>query len=322
MIGYKSVTNRTQDDLNTPKTNLTLDPVTGSSRNTTQEYLIPMPSNSESYRARMKTLGVGYVFGRLKHPMEIQLRTANVEVMVQCQEWFFGENCWGMAQLDQNEKPIGTPSMSHVLHYDHMIQRKMADLMNEGHDFLTALNAAKADGEIRAVHFISPVSRDINTPECRACSAPGLREAYGGTSSSASRAIMPPGNFDPKKIRAEIRAEEVAKLKRQKRGRLENGQESKRAKKKANANRNALALANGGVGDGSGGAPPQPNYPRKGDGKGDKGKKGKGKGNNNMPDGRPICFNWNKGTPCKSSSCTMAHARLICHGDHRQKDHV
>ena len=92
VIGYKSVTNRTQDDINMPKTNLTLDPVTGSFRNTTQEYFIAMPSDSEAYRARMKTLGVGYVLGRLKHPMKIQLRTATVETM-QYQDWLFGENC-------------------------------------------------------------------------------------------------------------------------------------------------------------------------------------------------------------------------------------
>ena len=97
MISYKSVTNRIQDDQNMPKTNLTLDPVAGSFRNTTQEYFIPMPSNSEAYRARTKTLGVGYVLGRLKHPMKIQLRIANVEAVVQYQEWLFGENCCGSA---------------------------------------------------------------------------------------------------------------------------------------------------------------------------------------------------------------------------------
>ena len=53
VIGCKSVTNRTQDDLNTPKTNLTLDSVTGSFRSTTQDYFIPMPSNSEAYWARI-----------------------------------------------------------------------------------------------------------------------------------------------------------------------------------------------------------------------------------------------------------------------------
>ena len=74
----------------------------------------------------------------------------------------------------------------------------MADIMNEGYDFLTALNAVKADGEIRAVHFISLVSRDINTAECHACSAPGLRDAYGGTASSASKASSPPGKKHPR----------------------------------------------------------------------------------------------------------------------------
>ena len=93
VVGYKSVTNRTQGHINMPKTKLTLDPVSGAFRNTTQEYFIAMPSNSEAYRARMKTLGVGYVLGRLRHPMKIQLRTANVETMVQYQEWLFEENC-------------------------------------------------------------------------------------------------------------------------------------------------------------------------------------------------------------------------------------
>ena len=117
VISYKSVASRTQDHLNMPKTNLALDPVTGSFRNTTQKYFIAMPPNSEADRARMKTSGVGYVLGRLKHPMKIQLRTANVEVIVQYKKCFFGENSWGMAQLDQGWKPISTPSMSHVLHY-------------------------------------------------------------------------------------------------------------------------------------------------------------------------------------------------------------
>ena len=81
VISFKSVTSRTQDDLNQPTTNLTLVPVTGSFRNTTQEYFIPMPTNSESYRNRMKTLAVGYFLGRLIYPLKVQLRTAEVEVV-------------------------------------------------------------------------------------------------------------------------------------------------------------------------------------------------------------------------------------------------
>ena len=82
VIGYKSVANRTQDDIDMPNTNLTLDPVSGSFRNTTQEYFTAIPSNSEAFRARMKTLGVGYFLGRLKHPMKMQLRTVHVETVV------------------------------------------------------------------------------------------------------------------------------------------------------------------------------------------------------------------------------------------------
>ena len=52
-------------------------------------------------------------------------------------------------------------------------------------------------------------------------SAPGLRQDYGGTSSSGARAIAPSGKPDLIKIRADIRAEEVAKLKRAGHGRIE-----------------------------------------------------------------------------------------------------
>ena len=78
---------------------------------------------------------------------------------------------------------------------------------------------------------------------------------------------------------------------------------SARAKKRAKAKANrALALTNGGVGDGTGGG----GSSASGGPGGDKGKgKGKGKGNR-TDDGKPICFNWNKGLPCKSSKCSTA----------------
>ena len=135
------------------------------------------------------------------------------------QEWQFGERVWGMAQLDHNEKPISTPTIHHVLHYDYHIRKEHCRLMNLGHDFAAALEAAKKNGEIRAVHFISPASRDINSQEYRACSFPGLKEAYGlGSTSSAPPAHRPGGSTaskaDTKKLRDQIKAEVTADLKR------------------------------------------------------------------------------------------------------------
>ena len=49
--------------------------------------------------------------------------------------------------------------------------------------------------------------------------------------------------------------------------------------------------------------------------------KGKGKGDDTH-NGVPICYNWNRGAPCrKGAGCTYAHVCLICKADHPKKDH-
>ena len=87
-----------------------------------------------------------------------------------------------------------------------------------------------------------------------------------------------------------------------------------------------LALQNGGVGDGSdGGFPRLQNQggtdpPGGGKGAGKGAGKGTGKGRDTH-NGCAICYNWNRGAPCKQSPCPMAHVCLICKKDHPKKDH-
>ena len=333
VISYRTVTNRTQDDINQPRTMLSLDPTSGAFRNTTQDYTIPVPTNSEAYRNRLKVLATCYVLAKLKFPVKPQLRTADIAVVTRYQEWLFGENVWGMAQTDHEGRPISTPSLRHVMHYDEKIRKKMSTLMNEGMDFQSALTAAQKHEETRTVHFISPVSRDINTPECRACSAPGLREAF-GLNPTPRQSAQPAGEQgiskkDLQKLKREVRAELEADLKRKwNQGALPppqpHAEQSKRQKRRQQQQANKqLALQNGGVGDGTGnGAAGSLGGGGPGAGKGGKKGKGKGKGKGTKTgDGTPICFNYNKGTACRNTPCTMAHVCLKCHAtDHRECD--
>ena len=99
---------------------------------------------------------------------------------------------------------------------------------------------------------------------------------------------------------------------------------SPRAKKRAKA-KAAKAIKNGGVGDG------EVDYPRlplqnggKGDGTSKGSAKGLGKGKGDTFEGKPICYNWNRGAPCKDgANCQMAHVCLICKkSDHPKIRHV
>ena len=328
-----TVTNRSQEELmkSTPP-DVGVDIRTGCFKTSTKEFGVPMPSTPEGLRARLNLLGICYVFLKQRFPGKGVLRSVEPLTFHYYVEWLLGPTVWGCASLDLNMKPIATPTLQHVLIYDRAIRAKMVELMNEGVDLDSALEAAKKDSEIRSMNFITHVATDINTPQCRAITAPGFAECsvvhtkvIGGGRNSGNDELLPAAKL--KKLKNQLKQEAEATAKR-KFNQLMLGNTGipgqglgKKARQKANQAARALAIGNGGVGDS------QPNgagYPRlqgggsgsqKGAGKGTgKGKKGK---EDTRFEGKPICFNWNRGAPCKSGpSCTMAHVCLKCHDTH------
>ena len=66
-----------------------------------------------------------------------------------------------------------------VLDYDLAIRRLQAQLIKKGMDFKKALEAALGDGDTRTLAFTAPFGMRSHLPECRALTAPGLREIHG-----------------------------------------------------------------------------------------------------------------------------------------------
>ena len=193
--------------------------------------------------------------------------------------------------------------------------------MNMGHDFKASLKAAREDKELRQVHFLDAKTCALNSEESKRCTAPGLRETFGYGAKKDQPKPAPPtqqptvGKKTLKKLKQEAKANAEKAVRLQLGNAATGGIVSPSAKKRARKQRQQLALQNGGVGDGS--AAPAGGLDLVGAfGKG----KGKGK---DQHEGKPICYNWNRGAPCKSSPCTMAHVCLICKSpEHPKKDHV
>ena len=181
-------------------------------------------------------------------------------------------------------------------------------LTNSGLDIMSAFSHATADPEIRQTQFTSSVGVAINTSECRALSAPGLREAYAlpaprgggdkGNKSSSALALPDP----PSSTLSRSQAQKVKKKAKKARLRAHRVQADNAAKKANGNGRAPKALQNGGVGDGAGG---------KGGGKGS----GKGKRKNKTADGREICFSYSNGN-CQKAECARTHVCQICEGQH------
>ena len=266
---------------------------------------------------------------KLKYPGKSVLRTVEIEYVDRYVEWLYGPEVLGEAALDDHDRPISTATIGQVISYDHRMREEVAKFMNVGHDFSAAFDKPRTDEKLRTRYFTRPVSVSINTAECRACSAPNIK-GHGGLSASRAQpyqeAAVSKSQLNRIKQQAKAEAERDVKRKYNLLALTDApaGQLSARAKKKARqqANRH-LALQNGGVGDGSDGgfprlqtvAPPPNAHPAARPGK------GAGKDRRDSFNGKPICYNWNKGAPCKQNPCPMAHVCLICNKEHRKKDH-
>lgn len=208
-------------------------------------------------------------------------------------------------------KPLPCPSLTQVLGYDFAIRKMVALLMNSGVDIRTAFGQATADSEVRQTQFTASVGVAIGTAECRALSAPGLREAHalpmpkgagGGKTTSALALVDAP----PAGTTTKSQALKVMKNAKKARLQAEKAAADKAAKRQqgGGGGRVQMALQNGGVVDGGCGG-------TKGGGKaGKKQRKVKTGG------GLGIRFAYNNGKPCSQADCPRAHVCQICEGQH------
>ena len=188
----------------------------------------------------------------------------------------------------------------------------------------TAYEKALADADTRQLHFTTPVAVDAGTKKCTDLSAPGLIERFPslpiqqGPSSSNARGAkrqltdaQPPPTASPKaKSQNQKRAEAKKRLKE------ENARLQAQLKKTNNQqNGGGNGGRNGGGGGGAAKGAGGKGGGRNGGGKGGAATGGGGKPNGakaKTSDGKPICFSWNNGQPCRNSPCTFAHVCWFC----------
>ena len=181
---------------------------------------------------------------RMKFPSKAQLRTVSVELIDRYVEWLYGPKVWGLATLGPDGQALSTPTINHVIAYDLQIRKKVAEQMNLGHDMAAALAHAQGDPELRQVHFLSPVSIAINTPDCRACTAPCLEDRArpqsvktkatdgGGASASAGDGTAVGTKAAKSKAKRSKRASKAKQLAKQKRKRKNEKRTNNKRKKK------------------------------------------------------------------------------------------
>ena len=288
-----------------------VEPGTGILKLTTGKVIgVALPTTSEQFRARMETLGVCWMYVKLKTQRQC-LATFSLSLWERYVKFLIGPRVWGQAILDTNGRAISSPTLPRVITYELEIRKRATDLLNQGHDFRNALLMAQDDSEIRSLHFLQPVALESHSAGARAVTAPGADKGTKRKTEDNDNEVKATKSAKKKKNQAAKMAELQKQLDQAK----ANGRRNNRNGDNRNNTKGGAKGANG-----------QPKGGGKGAGDG-AAVKGAGKG---LPDGASsrtpdpenlsICFGYNKPTGCPHTACRMKHVCWFCfksnHGGH------
>ena len=294
---------------------------TCSFKNTSKEFEVPMPANSEELETRLKVLAHGYAMTKLRFASHPKLSTAETHVFTRYWEYLKGKDVWGFVVKGANGLPVSCPHIGHVMDFDYALREKQAQLMNVSMDFQAALERALADSDLRLLRFTSVFTCDVTSPECRALSCPGLSDRFPLMSKGQKRPAPATSTQDGAGAAANTTTLTASAKKRAKQLRRAEAK-AKAAAQQVHQQQQQQQRRNGA---GPGG---------KAGGKG--GKRGGGGGGNNaagMPmggggrdlpagakerssDGRLICYAYSRGQCTRGDSCRFAHICWWCEGSH------
>ena len=126
---------------------------------------IPPIEDPEEYRTRINLLAAAVEFTKIKNPGYAVLATADADMWSDHKEHILGDKVRLKEVKRYNVIIVRRPTWELVLHYEHAIRQRAAEMMNEGTeengrkpmDIKTAFVAARKCEETRREHFLDPL---------------------------------------------------------------------------------------------------------------------------------------------------------------------
>lgn len=307
-----TVTNKCQQDSNMTSAGVDFDSRgVGTFKLQKKDFGVSFPDDPESFKHRIKVVGICHMFLKLMFPSNPKLATIDMEVFRRYSDYLCGPMVWGFVAKNEHGMPTSSPHVGHVIAYDLAIRKFICSSMNGGADFKSAMESALRNESLRSQNFTTPFAVDAGSKKCLEMTAPGLSEQYGllqGRKRKAEESARPANVERPE---GSLSKSAKAKARKQK-------AKDEAATTKARAEAKAAARA-----------------ASKGTSKGTA--KGAGKGGKSaLPDGikkrctaaagpgmegKSICYSWSQGVECRVRPCTFEHVCWKCESrDHRGKD--
>ena len=270
-----------------------------------KDFYVQLPTDEPSLRIRFDVMSAALNMLKMRFISNPVLASVTPDLMRDYCDFLCGERVWGFVVRGEAGNPVSCPSLRHVLGYDQAIRDLQVRLIRQGFSFKPALESAMADTDTRTLFFTTGFGMDAHTPQCKALSAPGLREIYPSLPApqGQKRGLDDMSGAAP--------SQQLSLTDRQAKNK------ASREKKKANKAAGAKPATPAPV--------PVPKAIEdrrtpKGKGKG-KGGKGLPEGaNSRTPEGKNLCFAWSKNEKCVQEPCIFEHACWFCFKAHRGCD--
>ena len=121
---------------------------------------IAMPRDTEELRRRLRTWGWSWIHAQAKHSSRPSLAGITPQTIYNYIEHLLGDTVYRLAARNHDGTTVSRPRLYHVLDYDHAVRKHLANLMNDGVDFVSGLKASYESVEVRERFFLTPVMLD------------------------------------------------------------------------------------------------------------------------------------------------------------------
>ena len=148
---------------------------------------IPPIADSEEMRTRLNLLEKAVEFTQIKNPAVTVLESAKKEMWQDHKDYVLGPEVRLKEVKNQKQVVVHRPSWELVVHFEHALRERAAELMNEGHDangnkpmdIATAMQTARKCQETRKEHFLDMLHFEILSPVGSSIEAPRSEAGIG-----------------------------------------------------------------------------------------------------------------------------------------------
>ncbi|CAE7216749.1 unnamed protein product [Symbiodinium natans] len=117
---------------------------------------VPMPTNAEELRVRLRVVAHSFVLSSLRYPHVAVLKGIAPSHFHNYADYLLGDFVLGLHARDSTGGIVSSPSFDLVVAYEYQLRKHVTKLLNAGQTLVAALETSMADPVLKERYFVTP----------------------------------------------------------------------------------------------------------------------------------------------------------------------